>query len=156
MRSPPPARWPHRENRTRNTPISPATASPCRPTLRTMLDSTNHDTSDGAYSLREPLPSDVVVRSPGSLGDYRNYPVFSAPWFRRRTAIFAPGAAGMGLMQSLLLGASFSDWSLAARCAVVGIPIWIVIVTAGPALATLVRHSRLRSEERRLGQQVRC
>ncbi|HKE96782.1 MAG TPA: hypothetical protein VKB34_20900, partial [Povalibacter sp.] len=65
-----------------------------------MLDSTKRTASDVVqYSLLEPLPSDVVVRSPGSFGDYRNYPVFSVPWFRRRTVIFAPVAAGVGLLQ---------------------------------------------------------
>jgi signal transduction histidine kinase len=109
-----------------------------------MLDSTKRTASDVVqYSLLEPLPSDVVVRSPGSFGDYRNYPVFSVQWFRRRTVIFAPVAAGVGLLQALLTGANFNDWGLAALCAAVGMPIWIVIVTAGPALATFVRHRRL-------------
>ena len=108
-----------------------------------MLDSATNTAPRAAYSLLEPLPSDVVVRSPGSLGDYRNYPAFSSPWFRRRTVIFAPIAAGIGLFQALLLGASFNDWGLAALSTAVGVPIWIVLVTAGPALATIVRHRGL-------------
>lgn len=116
-----------------------------------MLDSTKNTAADAAYSLLEPLPSDVVVRAPGSLGDYRNYPVFSAPWFRRRTAIFAPAAAGVGLFQALWMGAQFNDWHLAGLCAAVGIPIWIVIVTGGPALATFVRHRRLPLAQERIG-----
>jgi signal transduction histidine kinase len=108
-----------------------------------MLDSATNKGPRAAYSLLEPLPLDVVVRSPGSLGDYRNYPVFSSPWLRRRTLIFAPFAAGIGLFQALLVGASLNDWGLAALCVAVGVPSWIAIVTAGPLLATIVRHRGL-------------
>jgi len=101
-----------------------------------MLDRTR----TGMYSLTQPLPSDVVASSAGSLAAYRNYPIFSVPWFWRRTAIFGPIAAGVGLLQEGMAGAQVREWGMGLLCAVVGVPIWLVIVSAGPAFATAVRH----------------
>jgi two-component sensor histidine kinase len=106
-----------------------------------MLDRTKW--GDGAYSLREPLPSAVVTSSSGSLAGYRNYPIFSAPWFWRRTGIFAPIASAAGFLQAVLAGVELHDGRMGALCALVGVPIWLAIVTAGPAFATVVRHRHL-------------
>jgi hypothetical protein len=92
--------------------------------------------------LNQPFPSDVFVSAAGSLAAYRCYPTFSAQWFWRRTAIFGPAAAAVGALQSLLLALQFHDNQLGLLCAAVGMPIWLAIVTTGPALATLVRHRR--------------
>jgi hypothetical protein len=105
-----------------------------------MLENIRGAAQQVSYSLLEPLPSNVVLRPAGSLGDYRQYPVFSVPWLKRRSLIFVPAAAGVGFMQAALVGANFNDWQLAALCVAVGVPIWVLIVTGGPALATLVRH----------------
>jgi two-component sensor histidine kinase len=115
-----------------------------------MLDKTKTSTPVRGYSLVAPLPSDAVAHAAGGPGVYRNYPVFSAPWFWRRTAIFAPIAAVVGLAQSALVGAGLGDWRLGALCAAVGVPIWVAIVTAGPALATWVRHRRLSLKSERV------
>ncbi|MGH8259807.1 MAG: sensor histidine kinase [Steroidobacteraceae bacterium] len=93
-------------------------------------------------SLGEPLPADVFSGSAGLLMGYRNYPVFSAPWFWRRTAIFAPVAAAVGLAEAVLLALLLSDVRLGLLCAAVAIPIWVVFVTTGPAFAAMVRHLR--------------
>jgi two-component sensor histidine kinase len=95
------------------------------------------------YSLTEPLPSDVVTSSSGSLASYRTYPVFSAPWFWRRTAIFAPIAGGYGLLNSVLAGLQLHDWGIGALCAALTVPIWLALVSTGPGFATLVRHRHL-------------
>src|SRR5262245_13527226 len=107
-----------------------------------MLDNTKAAAVGPPYSLFEPLPADVVGRPAGSLGDYRMYPVFSLPWLKRRAAIFVPGAVGIGIVQAVFVGAAFNDLRLAVLCAAVGAPIWAVIVSAAPALATFVRHRR--------------
>jgi hypothetical protein len=101
-----------------------------------MLDRTKSE----MYSLTEPLPSDVVTSSSGSLAAYRNYPIFSAPWFWRRTAIFAPIASAVALLEAGMTGAQLREWGMGLLCAVVGVPIWLAIVTAGPAFAAAVRH----------------
>ena len=100
-------------------------------------------------SLTEPLPADVFTRHPEFLSSYRGYPVFSAPWFWRRMAIFAPLAAGVGLAQAVMIGVSLHDAWLGLLMAIVGVPIWILIVTAGPAFATLVRHRRFPQQTER-------
>ncbi|NLG77607.1 MAG: histidine kinase [Xanthomonadaceae bacterium] len=107
--------------------------------------------AEGSPSLGAPLPTDVVAHSAGLLGSYRNYPVYSAPWLWRRTALFAPIAAAFGLFQAMLTGAALGDWSIAAKGAAFGIPIWIALVTFGPGLATFVRHRRWPARAERVG-----
>jgi two-component sensor histidine kinase len=93
-------------------------------------------------SLEEPLPSDVFASAAGPLAGYRCYPTFTGQWFWRRTAIFGPTVAAVGALQGLLIAIQLSDNQLGVLSAAVGIPIWLIIVTAGPALATFVRHRR--------------
>ncbi len=95
------------------------------------------------YSLNEPLPAEVFDRAPGHWIGYRAFPTYSWQWFWRRTALFAPFATGVGLLQSVLIGIEIRSAPLGWLCAAVGVPVWIVIVTGGPALATLVRHQNL-------------
>ncbi|HEY1899411.1 MAG TPA: histidine kinase [Steroidobacteraceae bacterium] len=92
------------------------------------------------YSLREPLPSDVVAHAAGPFGGYRRFPVFSAPWLAGRCAIFVPLMAGIGALQGILIGLELHDSRLGWESAAVCIPIWIVFGSAGPTLATFARH----------------
>lgn len=105
-----------------------------------MLEKTSHAADWQPYSLLDPLPPDVVLRSDGRLGDYRRYPVFSVPWLTRRSLLFIPGATTVALLEVAVIGGSLRNWALAALSAAVAVPVWVVIVCAGPALATLVRH----------------
>jgi sensor histidine kinase YesM len=95
------------------------------------------------YSLREPLPADVVEHAAGPFGGYRRYPVFSAPWLLGRCAIFMPITGGLGLLEAGLVGIGFDDAKLGWHYASVGVPIWLAFGAAGPAMATFARH-RLR------------
>ncbi len=95
------------------------------------------------YSLEEPLPADVFTDAVGPFAGYRSYPIFSLPWLWRRTAVFASFVTALAILQALVIGASLDDRRLFLLCVVVGVPIWWVIVTAGPALATWVRHRDL-------------
>lgn len=95
------------------------------------------------YSLREPLPADVIARASGPFGGYRRFPVFSAPWLAGRCTIFVPLTGGIGALQSGLIGLQLHDPRLGWQTAAVAIPIWLVIGSAGPALASFARH-RLR------------
>jgi len=92
------------------------------------------------YSLREPLPSDVVAHAAGPFGGYRRFPVFSAPWLLGRSAIFIPLTGGLGLAQGALIGLSFGDTELGWQTAAVCVPIWVAFGTAGPVMATIARH----------------
>lgn len=92
------------------------------------------------YSLREPLPSDIVAHASGPFAGYRRFPVFSAPWLKGRCALFIPLTACMGAMEATLIGLELQDTRLGWETAAVSIPIWIVIGSAGPTLATFARH----------------
>lgn len=117
-----------------------------------MLDKTQtHSLAPADYSLDERLPPDVVARSSGRLGSYREYPVFSATWLKRRSLIFVPIAICVALGQAALVAAGLRDVKLGLQCAAVAVPIWVLIVTAGPALATLVRHRRWPFKFERIG-----
>jgi hypothetical protein len=92
------------------------------------------------YSLREPLPSDVVAYAAGPFGGYRRYPVFSAPWLLGRSAIFIPLTGALGLVQSALIGLGLRDTKLGWQTAAVCVPIWVAFCTVGPVMATFARH----------------
>ena len=79
------------------------------------------------YSLRAPLPADVVAHASGPFGGHRRYPVFSAPWLLGRCPVFIPLTAGLGALQGALIGLEFNDARLGWETAAVRIPIWITI-----------------------------
>ncbi len=95
------------------------------------------------YSLREPLPADVVAHAAGPFGGYRRFPVFSARWLLGRSAIFIPLTGSLGVAESVLIGLGLGDTKLGWQTASVSIPIWVAFGLAGPAMATFARH-RLR------------
>jgi hypothetical protein len=92
------------------------------------------------YSLREPLPPDVAAHASGPFGGYRRYPVFSAQWLLGRSANFVPLLGAVGALQGFLVGVEFNDSRLGWQTAAVSIPIWIIIGSVGPVLATFARH----------------
>ena len=61
------------------------------------------------YSLREPLPSDVIANASGPFGGYRRFPVFSVTWLKGRCAVFIPLTAGMGAVEAILMGPVLRD-----------------------------------------------
>jgi hypothetical protein len=95
------------------------------------------------YSLREPLPADVVAHAAGPFGGYRRFPVFSARWLLGRCAIFMPITGALGVLQAGLIGVGLNDSKLGWQVAAYSVPIWLVFGTAGPVMATVARH-RLR------------
>jgi hypothetical protein len=92
------------------------------------------------YSLREPLPADVIAHASGPFAGYRRFPVFSVPWLVGRSLIFVPLTGALGLVQGGLIGLELHDSALGWQTAAVCIPIWLVIGSGGPVLATLARH----------------
>jgi hypothetical protein len=101
-------------------------------------------------SLDRPLPPDVVFRSASWYSSYRNYPAFSSPWFWRRSAFFVPGAAAVGFIQSLPAW-RLVDAETSFVISAFNILVWILIVIAGPGLATLVRHEHMQPQRERVG-----
>ncbi len=92
------------------------------------------------YSLREPLPADVVAHAAGPFGGYKRFPVFSARWLLGRCAIFMPITGAMGVLESVLLGVGLNDSRLGWQTAAVDVPIWLAFGAAGPVMATIARH----------------
>ena len=101
-------------------------------------------------SLDRPLPPDVIFRSASWYSSYRNYPAFSSPWFWRRSAFFVPGAAIVGFIQSLATW-RLVDTETASVLTTFNVLVWILIVVAGPTLATFVRHKHLPPQRERVG-----
>ncbi len=95
--------------------------------------------------LDRPLPPEVVTHIAGGPASYRRYPVFSAPWLRKRSLVFGAFAAMIGVLSGLGLGMEFGDWSAAGLVAVHSGVTFAAMMIAGPALATFVRHRRLRA-----------
>ncbi|HEY6457718.1 MAG TPA: histidine kinase [Steroidobacteraceae bacterium] len=92
------------------------------------------------YSLREPLPPDLVAHAAGPFGGYRRFPVFSAPWLLGRSTVFLPLVGGLGVLQGALVGFEINDAKLGWQSVAVLVPFWIIVASGGPALATLARH----------------
>src|SRR5689334_3839580 len=101
------------------------------------------------YPLSGRLPADVVDRSHNWFVSYRNYPVYSAPWFWRRTALFGPCAMVIALLQSALTW-RLVDRETAAILTSSFVAIWLTLVTAGAALATIVRHREMSRRHERV------
>ncbi|MCD9028245.1 histidine kinase [Luteimonas sp. BDR2-5] len=101
-------------------------------------------TGDG--SLRQPLPDDVAIGGNSVWNRYRRYPVFSATWLGGRTLLFGGMILAFAVLSSLGMlvgGGSLRGAVLGGGYTFAG---FLVMTTAGPAFATLVRHLRLRRE----------
>lgn len=95
------------------------------------------------YPLDRHLPDDVVVGGNAAWSRYRRYPVFSWPWLRGRILLFSVGV----VLWSLMVAGSVAVVATPAVAAVLFLHfLWthMLIASAGPALATCVRHLRLR------------
>jgi hypothetical protein len=97
-----------------------------------------------SYSLREALPAQVFRAGARGFATYRNFPVFSWPWWWRRALIFGPIALPLGIIGGINIGVQTKDPALALRVISVALPVWLAIMLLGPALATAIRHLRLR------------
>ncbi len=106
--------------------------------------------SSESLQLNQALPDDVVAGGSSRIIAYRNYPVFSLPWLKKRSLLFAiviglfalPVGLGFSVMtQKIELGLLTGGHFFVA---------FMVMATAGPAFATWVRHHRFSiSNERR-------
>ncbi|WP_407354346.1 sensor histidine kinase [Luteimonas sp. R10] len=94
------------------------------------------------YSLRKPLPDDVLIGGNSVWSRYRQYPVFSAPWLIGRTLLFASVIALFALVATFGVGVAVRDYMAGLVYGVHAFCAFLLMATAGPALATLVRHRR--------------
>jgi len=98
--------------------------------------------TSATYPLDQALPADVFARNHSGSASYFAFPVFSRPWFWRRSRIFGTIATVFGIFQGVGVGVALRDTQWGAISALFSALIWIAIVTAGPAFATAVRHAR--------------
>lgn len=100
-------------------------------------------TASARNVLGQPLPDDVVVGGDYLWTRYRRYPVFSAHWLAGRTLLF--GSVILGFSALTLLAMLVSPATLAGAVTASGYSFiaFLLMTTAGPACATLVRHLRL-------------
>ncbi len=102
------------------------------------------------YPLDRPLPTEVVTGQGAWLG-YRRYPVFGWRWLLGRSLIFGSVIAifsafvgmGLGITTGSVHGGLMSALHFAAG--------FMLMCSAGPFLAALIRHARLPLGRERLG-----
>jgi hypothetical protein len=104
-----------------------------------------------AVSLDQALPDDVVASSRLSFFAYRNYPVFSLPWLKKRSLLFG---IAIGLFSLLvLIGVWIGSQKIqpATMSAAHFFIAFMVMASAGPSLATWVRYRRFTLAKERSG-----
>jgi signal transduction histidine kinase len=92
-------------------------------------------------ALDQPLPA-AAHRGPWGMTAYHNYPVFSAPWLVKRTAVIASIVAVFGAFFLLANWLTTRDLGAAAVVAGSFVAGGLLMATTGPVLATVVRHQR--------------
>jgi hypothetical protein len=101
-------------------------------------------------SLNQALPDDVVANSSVPFFAYRNYPVFSFPWLKKRSLLFGIVIALFSLPVFIGLWFLSQEISIGALVAIRFFLAFMTMATAGPALATWVRHRKLSISKERL------
>ena len=92
------------------------------------------------FPLDERLPPDVVVGGSLPWNRYWQYPVFSRRWLLARTLPFAIVIGGFALLIGLSFGFSTRDARAGLAMGLYMFTAFMVMATAGPALATWVRY----------------
>lgn len=106
---------------------------------------------DSRYSLQRPLPADVLIGGNTVWSRYRQYPVFSLPWLRGRSLVFALVIAVAGLLSGFGVGLATRDYGAGLLSGAHMFGAFMLMATAGPGLATWVRYRRWRLPRERIG-----
>ncbi|HOZ06058.1 MAG TPA: histidine kinase, partial [Arenimonas sp.] len=103
-----------------------------------------------SLQLNQALPDDVVVGGSSSITAYRNYPVFSLPWLKKRSLLFGIVIGLFALPVGIGFGVMTQKFELGLLTGTHFFLAFMVMATAGPAFATWVRHRRFTiAKERR-------
>lgn len=94
-------------------------------------------------ALHQPLPDDVAVGGDYLWTRYRRYPVFSARWLAGRTLLFGSVILGFSVLTLLAMLVSPATTAGAFTASGYSFVAFLLMTTAGPLCATLVRHRRL-------------
>jgi len=103
-----------------------------------------------SLQLHQALPDDVVVGGSSSFFAYRNFPVFSLPWLKKRSFLMGIIIALFSLPVGIGLGVLSQNTRFGIFAALHFFFGFLIIATAGPIMATWVRHRQFPvSRERR-------
>jgi signal transduction histidine kinase len=100
------------------------------------------DAARTPYPLGKPLPADVVAAQDGWLG-YRRYPVFGWRWLWGRSLVFGLCIGVFALITAGGLALTTADRQVVLYSALHFFIGFMLICSAGPLLATLVRHAHM-------------
>ncbi len=103
------------------------------------------------YRLDRALPAEVVTRNAGGLMSYRNFPVFSVNWLKRRSLLFGVIFAVFFALVLIGMLSSSGDVLLSATLGMLTFSAFMFMACAGPAIATWVRHRRWPQRRERIG-----
>lgn len=103
------------------------------------------------YPLSKPLPAEVLVGGDAPWSRYRRFPVFSLPWLRGRCTVFAACIAALALVAGLGTGITVRDFGIGALAGGHLFAAFLLMASAGPALATWIRHRRWPARRERAG-----
>lgn len=95
-----------------------------------------------SYPLNRSLPSEVLVGGGAVWSRYRQYPVFSWPWLRGRSLVFASVIAVVSLLIGTGIGLTTRNAGIGALVTALEFVAFALMATTGPALATWARHRR--------------
>ncbi|MEO8001327.1 MAG: histidine kinase [Arenimonas sp.] len=104
-----------------------------------------------SLQLNQALPDDVVAGGSFSFFSYRNFPVFSLPWLKKRSVLMGVFIALFSLPVGIGLGMLSQDASFGTLAALHFFVGFLIISTAGPMLATWVRHQQFSLTKERRG-----
>lgn len=93
-----------------------------------------------SYPLGRPLPAEVLVGGHSVWSRYRQYPVFSLPWLRGRSLLFAGVLLVLALMTGFGSGFALQDYRIGVLAGAHMFAAFMLMATAGPALASWVRY----------------
>lgn len=95
------------------------------------------------YSLDRQLPAAIRTGYHSIFTRYKDYPVFSWPWWWRRMLLFLPFAISIFLVPTYLSWLKLSDRPAAAMVAVMTMGAFMLMVGLGPGVASALRYRRL-------------
>ncbi|PRH83751.1 sensor histidine kinase [Arenimonas caeni] len=94
------------------------------------------------YSLRQPLPAEVLVGGDAPWNRYQRFPVFSRRWLAGRARVFGVAILCFALLSGVGIAALTGQWQLGARITALQGVAFFLMAMGGPALASWVRHQR--------------
>ncbi len=104
---------------------------------------TTQTPTSGAPSIDAALPADVSAGGLSQFAAYQRYPAFTWPWFIHRGYVFWPFAVAYGVFMAVWHASSMATWNDAIPLGSRTVTGCLIIVSAGPLLASALRYLRL-------------